>query len=127
MAVAGFADASAMGVAPDAEGVQVDAVEAKGLAADPGGEEVVDSRVAVRRQGCAVAGDVEVELAVGQVAVGAGQARSRGELALVGWVVEGGLGLRILKQLVQDRVRIGRVWDPANWREIERFAGLGQA
>ena len=54
----------------DAERGEVHAVDPVGLAADPRGEEVVVREVAERDQRRGVAGEVEVELAVGQVALG---------------------------------------------------------
>ena len=67
----------------NAERGEVHAVDAVGLAADPRGEEVVAGEVAERGQWRGVAGEVEVELAVGQVPVGAGKPCGRREPTLV--------------------------------------------
>ena len=76
----------------DAERGEVHAVEAVGLAADPRGEEVAVEGSAEGDQRGGVAGEVEVELAVGQVARRAGQPSGLCEPALVGRVIEGGVG-----------------------------------
>ena len=55
----------------NAERGEVHAVDAEGLAADPRGEEVVAGKVAERGQWCRVAGEIEVEFPVAQVALGA--------------------------------------------------------
>ena len=99
---------SASGVS-EAERGEVDAVRVVDLAADPSGEEVVICEVAERCERRGVAGEIEVELAVCEVALWAREPRRLGELALVGRILEGRADGAVVEERVQHRLRVDEV------------------
>ena len=108
---------------PEAESREVKAVEAVGLAADPPGEEVAAAWVAKDDKWSGVAGEIESETAVGEVASWAGEPLGGGEPPLVGRVIESRKARRSFAEKgVKHRGGVGIVCSPADGGEIKRLA-----
>jgi hypothetical protein len=81
--------------------------------------------VVERNQRRGVAGEIEIEFAVGEVALWAGEPRRFGELALVGRILECRANGAVLEDRVQHRLGVEVVGYPAVPGEIERRARCG--
>src|SRR5207302_6183686 len=90
---------------------------------DSSGEEVVAGLVVERGQRRGIAGEIEVELAVCEVALGARESRRVGELSLGGGIVEGRGHRAVAQDRGQHRLGVEVVGYPALPGEIEGLAG----